>query len=656
MKNLIYISLIGTLLFVSCEDFLKEEQHTNASLAYLKTSGGMESAVNGVYQATRYYAGTYDNTDNTSNSGSNGDWFALQELGTDFTWEGSDGGDKDSFNKYLAALNSGNGVIRRFWTNCYRGITRANTALTLMEDAIEGMSDAIKEQRVAELRFLRAFFYFDLVQHFGGVPIVTKGNLGEIITEFPRASVADVYKQIISDLRAAYTVLPDVWQQTQRGRATKWAVGHLLSKVYLTRGSYDVSNRGGKTTDLDSAVYYAQAVINSGKFQLESNYANVFEQNNQKESKEMIWAVQYTKDPLFNGAGTSTTEGGNELHLYWVALYEDQPGMIRDIENGRPYRRLRINPNAFINLWDRQNDSRVYKTFKSALICNNAGTIPTWQTVYYVNPANNETDRNDVLYTPPADLMGKPKFRVGDTAVYYSPVYYGALSKKFNLSPSGASVLLDNAKYREMLTDIGKSPFLMIPIDRLNEVYFATMKKWMDNQRESMNYQGGSRNFHRMRLAETYLIAAEALGRQGKQDEALVYINTVRKRAAWADGEQKFQEVYKMFGGTNDTQSTASQMEVSWTDVTNPEFPSGTGFDAFVDWILEERSRELYGELMRWEDLVRTGTLVARCKLYNPEAAPAIKDYHVLRPIPNDHIDRLLPKPELKNYQNPGYY
>jgi hypothetical protein len=72
--------------------------------------------------------------------------------------------------------------------------------------------------------------------------------------------------------------------------------------------------------------------------------------------------------------------------------------------------------------------------------------------------------------------------------------------------------------------------------------------------------------------------------------------------------------------------------------------------------MLEERGRELYGELNRWEDLARTGTLVARAKLYNPDAAPNVKEYHKLRPIPNTYIDRLLPKPAVADVQNPGYY
>ena len=182
------------------------------------------------------------------------------------------------------------------------------------------------------------------------------------------------------------------------------------------------------------------------------------------------------------------------------------------------------------------------------------------------------------------------------------------------------------------------------------------MLKWLDTQRPDMNYQAGSRNFHRMRLAETYLIAAEAYGRKADWTNALKYINIVRKRAAWAEGEAKAPQVYKIDGGTNTTTNTQTEMTVTAAMLQNPKLPTGAGFDTFVDWMLEERGRELFGELNRWEDLVRTGTLVARAKLYNPDAAPNIKDYHKLRPIPSTHVDRLLPAPPIAEAQNPGYY
>ena len=193
-------------------------------------------------------------------------------------------------------------------------------------------------------------------------------------------------------------------------------------------------------------------------------------------------------------------------------------------------------------------------------------------------------------------------------------------------------------------------------MDKNNLRSFPTLTKHIDTQCIDLNDMVGLRNFVRMRLAETYLIAGEAYGRKGDWTKALYYINEVRKRAAYATGEAKPSFLYQVYGGANNTATTANDMIATEADIKNPKLPSGAGFNSFVDWMLEERGRELFGELNRWEDLVRTGTLYARAKLYNPDAAPSIKEYHKLRPIPNTFIDRLLPKPEKSAIQNPGYY
>lgn len=657
MKKISYYLLILVLIAATgCENYLKEERYTDVGYDYLQTKVGMESAVTGVYQAMRWYAGSYNQSSNSTDGGNMEAYFVLNEYGTDFTWEGADGGNKDPYNKYLTSLSPAQDVINKFWNNNYKAITRANTALMYMPN-VPDMTEDQKKQRSAELKFLRAYFYFDLVQHYGAIPVVTEGNVSQVMTDFKRAPVADVYKQVISDLKAAVAVLPDVYQQSDRGRATKWSATHLLAKVYLTRSSAEVSIRGGKATDMDSAAIYAEQVINSGKFSLESNFSNVFEQNNQKVSKEIIWDVEYTKDALFSGAGSSGSNGGNQLHLYWVMQYDIKPGMIRDIANGRPFKRIHVNPMIVNGLWSKTNDSRLYKTFKWAYASNNASTAATnvWKKeYYYINPVTNAEVKTDIIYSTPAALVGKPKFKAGDTAIYVSSKYYGALS--FYSTANAKQALLDEANYRKMLTDIAKSPYLFIPVDKYDVNNFPTMLKWLDDQRPDINYQAGSRNFHRMRLADTYLIAGEAYGRKGDWANALKYINIVRKRAAYASGEQKPPQVYKIDGGTNNTTSTADNMVATEADIKKPAFPSGAGFDPFVDWMLEERARELFGEMNRWEDLVRTGTLVARNKLYNPDAKANIQDYHKLRPIPSTFTERLSPQPPIDEIQNPGYY
>lgn len=568
MKNIIKYGLLSLVAAasVSCESFLNEKVVSGVSYDYLETKTGIETAVNGVYSTMRWYVGGER-------------YYCLSEYGVDYVWEGADGGNKDAFNKYSNQLNSSFGMLYEFWENAYKGITRANTALMYLPK-VGDMADTEKAAREGELRFMRAYFYFDLVQQFGRIPLLTEGNVSEIKTDFKRASVADVYAFIISDLRQAYEVLPDVAMQADRGRATKWSAANLLSKVYLTRGSAVKDQRGQQPTDMDSTAYFAEAVINSGKFTLDSDYSMTFDQDRQKVSSETIWGVEFTNDVLFNGSE------GNKMHLYWVPT-----------------------------------------------------SIPVWKDkYYYVNENGEET--GDLLYETPAELVGKPKFALGDTAAYFIPKYYGAKDYK--------GAVIDKAKDRQMQLDIAKAPYTLIPIDENTNHFFPCLKKWLDTQRPDMNYEPGGRNFVRMRLGETYLIAAEAYGRKGDFEKAASLINVVRKRAAYKEGEAKPQEWWQIDGGdmANLAGSTEKSMLVTPAEIS----------DDFIGFMLDERARETYGEMNRWEDLVRTETLYERVKEFNPDAAPNIKEYHKLRPIPQNHIDRLSPKPSAEEAQNEGYY
>ena len=109
----------------------------------------------------------------------------------DLSWEETDGGNKDAFNKYMTSMNSSHDVLNKFWNNNYKGITRANTVLMYLPNVTD-MTDVQKSQRAAEVKFMRAFYYFDLVQHFDGLPLVTQGNVTQVVTAFKRSSVPDV--------------------------------------------------------------------------------------------------------------------------------------------------------------------------------------------------------------------------------------------------------------------------------------------------------------------------------------------------------------------------------------------------------------------------------------------------------------------------------
>ena len=483
--------------------------------------------------------------------------FTLTEFGTDIYTKGADGSYK-FVNDYTTQLNPTVDYFTNTWNDFYRAINTANAALG--QASIVQMDSTLKVKRVAEVRFLRALYYFYLVQMFGPLHI-TLQEVTAPTTEAHRSPVDSVYNVILDDLTYAEAKLPGV--QQDYGRATKGAAQHLLAKVYLTRqrDPDSTADEAAKRQvgDFANAADYAQRAINSGLYQLLPRFGDVFAFQNERNA-EVIWSVQYTADPL-------TTGPGNTGHLYFLMEYDVLPGMLRDIANGRPFKRFRPTT-FFLGLYDRTKDSRYEAQFRRVWYANNLTTIPR-------------------------DSTGALKFQLGDTAVYVS-------------TTDADTVLAKTRPYR-----------VYTPKTYSNRI-FPSLNKFDDPFRLSVNETRGSRDYLLFRLAETYLIAAEALLRDGRPDQGLPYINAVRRRAAIPGQE--------------------AAMQLTLAQLTLGE-------------ILNERARELAGETMRWFDLVRTHTLLSRVKAYNPDAKNNIQPFHALRPIPQTQIDRTTtPFP-----QNPGY-
>jgi hypothetical protein len=256
--------------------------------------------------------------------------------------------------------------------------------------------------------------------------------------------------------------------------------------------------------------------------------------------------------------------------------------MVRDVFYGRPY--IRCIPTRWLTdtlFKERVKDSRYGKTFQTVWYANNPDPkgYPVWPSPL---PAG----------APANAVPGQPKFKFGDTAIYMP------------------GVDVTDAK-------IAATPYLLIPPRKYDNTLSPVMFKYFDTKRADLNAPS-IRPVIAYRLAETYLIAAEAAFMSGKISEAVIYINAIRDRAA-------------MPGQTNSIQAS----------------------DLSLDFILDERSRELCGENMRWWDLVRTGKLLDRVRAHNPEARPNIQTKHILRPIPQSQIDAVTtgtPYP-----QNPGW-
>jgi starch-binding outer membrane protein, SusD/RagB family len=254
--------------------------------------------------------------------------------------------------------------------------------------------------------------------------------------------------------------------------------------------------------------------------------------------------------------------------------YDVQAGMVRDVFYGRPFKRLRPTKYLTDSLFaDRTNDSRYKKSFRDTWLCNSPGSF---------NAAFDDSK------------TAKLNFKTGDTTIFIPG---------FEMTKE----------------ERAKKPYQVLVPSKYSEALFPTLIKFMDGNRPDRTYTYGSRDFLVFRLADTYLMLAEAQIQQNKKADATANINLVRRRAAFPGKEAK--------------------MEITETNAT-------------MNFIMEERGRELAGEQTRWLDLKRWGKLVERVKAYNPQAAANIKDIHNLRPIPQSQIDR---SDKGAFAQNPGY-
>lgn len=523
--------MLGT---ASCSDLLKETVVSSISNDYIATTPGFIAATNAAYTPLRSFYATERG-------------LTMSEYGTDIYSAGADGSFK-GFHFYDSQLTSSVSILAELWDETYRGINTINAVID-RAPAVTGISDAVKNQRVAEMKYLRAHYYFILVQQFGPLDLRLKETKGPTKTA-TRATEQAVYKQIEADLLAAIPALENKKASSDYGRATKAAAENLLAKVYLTRAS----SKFAEATDYANAATLCNNVINNYGFKLLADFDQVFDQANQL-NDEVVFAVQYTSDPLTNGF---VDNQGNKLHLYFGMQYDTQPGMQRDVVNGRPFKRLKPTPYLLNTVFaDRVNDTRYKKTFKDTWLSNKPGTY------------NTTFDGSKATVT----------YKAGDTTIFI-PGYEMSLEER------------KAKKYQVLVPSL------------YNFALFPTLKKFFDPLRPDMTYENGSRDYFVHRLADTYLMLAEAQFKLGKQAEAVAAINAVRVRAAAA--------------------GKAENMKVTSVD---------------MNLIMEERARELAGEQTRWMDLKRWGNLVERVKLYNSDAATNVRDIHYVRPIPQKQVD-----------------
>lgn len=186
--------------------------------------------------------------------------------------------DQQAFRDY-SIVTSNTGVYQ-FWIDHYTSLYQVNIVIEKIADA--SLDDAYKKLVVAEMKFLRALYYFNLVQLYGAVPLVTTPIQGEDAYKTKRSPATDVYTQITEDLKAAAADLPESGNEPAKGRATKGAAKALLGKVYLTAG-----NKA-------AAAQTLLEVYNSAKYDLLPSFSSLWGNTTaNKNTKESIFEIQY---------------------------------------------------------------------------------------------------------------------------------------------------------------------------------------------------------------------------------------------------------------------------------------------------------------------------------------------------------------------------
>ena len=312
--------LLGITVFLSCENYLDENNIADVSAgSYYTTSQGLEDAVKATYGIMKEFYGTELG-------------FSMNVFGTDTYTNGADGSHK-YLNWYNNQHNSSARYFRDTWRIMYRGINQANAVINRAE-TIEDMDQATLTTRLAEVRFLRALYYFNLVRYYGDVHLSLEETEG-VETEANRTSAQEVYAQaIIPDLEYAVSNLPS--SQSEYGRVTKAAAEFLLAKVHLTAPQGSPAQTVSLMTN----------VINNYGFSLLDDWSDLWDINNE-ENSEAVWTIINSKQQVDEGLDGY----GHRGHLYFLFEYDKRPGMTRDTENGRPWKRFRPTDHL-LSLWD----------------------------------------------------------------------------------------------------------------------------------------------------------------------------------------------------------------------------------------------------------------------------------------------------------------
>lgn len=577
------------LVLGSCSRKLEEHPYTVFSTNYYQSVQGLQGGIAALYSDMRYDYGP-EGTNGLTCDGTD-EWTYADQVRT------GAGGTGDYLTLGNYTLDAGNGAILTPWNNNFSAINLANGLIQFAPGV--SMDSTYRNEIIALARFFRGLNYMLLVEQFGAVPVdLGSGPLKFNQTSFQgfnRLPIDSVFmadfQTMIDDFTYASTHLP--MQLSPVDSVTQPAAYLMLARTYIFR-AYSKYKQGG---DFAAAYQAAMQVINNQSqydVALLQDFARVNAEGNDYNSETLYSVNRIPGDLNDNEATSGQIGGGKEVD----AANDFTPAYTLVTA---PTASSTTAPCATrISLYGRP----IRRFCPTAWLFN----------VAFADKFN-DARYNGSFRTVWKATVAVGGFAVGDTAFVLANT--NAIADSMNAIPKSYRVIAP----REMYVIGGGYSLDMYP----------SLSKFEDSSKVSPNDPGG-RPYKVAKLSELYLLAAEAAfqgGSSGGATDAANLINVLRVRAAYRPGL-----------APSDLAARQQAMVVTPGQVT-------------LDFIMDERTRELCGESMRWPDLAMRGLLVSRVQADNPDAAANIQSYHTLRPIPQSQLDAVNSQNSL--FQNPGY-
>lgn len=673
------LALAASTSFTSCSDsFLDEEYKSGYQTPYLETPEGVFDLATSLYANLRFWF-AYDWAHATTQIGV--DEFSIGTDNSNEAWNIYD----NRLGPTVVTQNGNTAASSVIWDQMYYGIASANKVIAYA-DAI---SDKDKHDMVlGEGYFLRGYNYYRLCAQYGSVVLITEPTEG-VVRTFNRSSEEDCLALVIDDLQKAYESLPEKSIESLRGKLgwDKYTAAHFLAKALMLRVSErnDSWNSAYKSDDLTRIVTLCDAVIGS-HHKLAPDYRDLWNWTGTdcetETLSEWLLVAQFNKDAAADG------RYGNRIYSNFNPQFSNAVfgnWIQRGQWVGVDFQRCRPTEYNYM-CFDKVNDSRFWKSFRTIFNANrNLGESS------YEKP-----DGTKYLVAEAGDpvIMFIPNGTKADN------IYYAEDWNQYLFGERGKSTFKYNGK------DVPNAILHYTKDGQWNtypDNVFCGLCKVEDGTRDDEKSDYSSRDGVLARVAETYLLKAEALVRQNKYQEAIDVVNILRERAEYKPGEdrtihtdgnqafetnsqyEKYTTYYKAHSkvntyilstGVSDFSNATDLTINSYTQLPDEDelilsklngvkgYSCSGDYERMLNFIMNERTRELDGEWVRWEDLSRTKLLVPRAYAFNKEVATSasLDDHHVLRPIPQSFIDGLtnedgsaLSSEQKKALQNPGY-